>query len=321
MLNFLIIIFLATEVASSPTNTSDFKDRRIIGGQEVNIKDRPFQAGLLYIKNGVFTQICGAVVIHVLYALTAAHCIELPEEHWHYAVHVGSTHRDKGGVTTAAWWIEIHPNYNPRTHQNDVALIHGHMYDSGRLNVGCIPLADSYFIIPDYAQAVVSGWGRTIPGVPSSAPQNLRQVTVNIIPNNKCRSPKRIFYNMICAWALGKDSCQGDSGGPLTYNGKLIGIVSFGAECASPIYPGVYTRVSAIRGFVAEYQMLCCSVSESKMNRRADYKVAAQDDVELEPLGVKDTPEHKPNGNSKFVLVSFVCLYAVANNTRWLSVQ
>lgn len=46
--------------------------------------------------------------------------------------------------------------------------------------------------------------------------------------------------------------------------------------------------------------MLCCSVSESKMNRRADYKIAAQDDVELEPLGVKDTPEHKTNGINKF---------------------
>lgn len=47
--------------------------------------------------------------------------------------------------------------------------------------------------------------------------------------------------------------------------------------------------------------MLCCSVSESKMNRRADYKIAAQDDVELEPLGVtKATPEHKTNGINKF---------------------
>lgn len=35
---------------------------------------------------------------------------------------------------------------------------------------------------------------------------------------------------------------KGDSGGPLTYNGKQIGIVSFGRGCAQD-YPGVYTNV------------------------------------------------------------------------------
>ena len=44
---------------------------------------------------------------------------------------------------------------------------------------------------------------------------------------------------------------QGDSGGPLMWSEtqetpySLIGIVSYGKGCASPDFPGVYTRVSA----------------------------------------------------------------------------
>ncbi|KAL0129004.1 hypothetical protein PUN28_004008 [Cardiocondyla obscurior] len=59
---------------------------------------------------------------------------------------------------------------------------------------------------------------------------------------------------MLCAGYLSgsKDTCQGDSGGALVYNDVQIGIVSWGAQCASVGFPGVYTRVSAIRQWITE---------------------------------------------------------------------
>ncbi|XP_071451607.1 trypsin-1-like [Hetaerina americana] len=57
---------------------------------------------------------------------------------------------------------------------------------------------------------------------------------------------------MLCAGSEWEDSCQGDSGGPLVQNGKLVGIVSYGYGCASPGFPGVYSRVSALRDWISE---------------------------------------------------------------------
>ena len=62
---------------------------------------------------------------------------------------------------------------------------------------------------------------------------------------------------MLCAGTTnGKiDSCQGDSGGPLVTRGKarvLVGVVSFGYECGSKQYPGVYSRVSRYAKWIAK---------------------------------------------------------------------
>merc|ERR1712113_1035773 len=107
----------------------------------------------------------------------------------------------------------------------------------------------------------VAGWGAV--AWEGATSNTLQSVGVNIFSDEYCVAhtgygPNAISSDEMCAGLpdgddadtltdAGKDSCQGDSGGPLicNVNGKatLNGIVSWGNECASAGYPGVYGEV------------------------------------------------------------------------------
>ncbi|XP_055486434.1 uncharacterized protein LOC129693672 [Leucoraja erinacea] len=89
----------------------------------------------------------------------------------------------------------------------------------------------------------------------------LQEAEVSVIDDQTCRNAygSIITPRMLCAGVLtgGVDSCQGDSGGPLACSDSrgtwfLAGIVSFGDICARPDFPGVYTRVTAVRDWVEQ---------------------------------------------------------------------
>ncbi len=113
--------------------------------------------------------------------------------------------------------------------------------------------------------ATVAGWGNTIAQPPggitgNSFPQRMREVQIPIVSDAKAGKAYGSSYVpslMISAGQAGKDSCQGDSGGPLfaTVSPGVytqIGITSFGAGCAAPGFPGVYTEVNnpSVRNFI-----------------------------------------------------------------------
>ena len=59
---------------------------------------------------------------------------------------------------------------------------------------------------------------------------------------------------MLGAYADNKDTCQGDSGGPLfnMAEEKLVGVVSFGGDCAAPNQPGMYADVGFYHDWIVE---------------------------------------------------------------------
>lgn len=88
--------------------------------------------------------------------------------------------------------------------------------------------------------------------------ESLRAAMIPIASHRYCNRQYRgaITSSMICAGFRtgGIDSCQGDSGGPLTFDNnnetQLIGIVSFGMDCARRNFPGVYARVTYVRSWI-----------------------------------------------------------------------
>uniref|UniRef100_A0A3Q2TPP1 Peptidase S1 domain-containing protein n=1 Tax=Fundulus heteroclitus TaxID=8078 RepID=A0A3Q2TPP1_FUNHE len=159
--------------------------------------------------------------------------------------------------------IIAHPKFNPKTFNNDIALVEltSPVVLSEHVTPVCLP---SGVDPPTGSPCLVAGWGSLYEDGPSA--DIVMEAKVPLLPQSTCKSAlgKELVTNtMLCAGYLsgGIDSCQGDSGGPLIYQDQisgrfqLFGITSWGDGCGEKGKPGVYTRVSAFSDWIqAEIQ-------------------------------------------------------------------
>ncbi|XP_016905487.1 trypsin alpha-3 [Apis cerana] len=221
-----------------------FPDTQIVGGTEADISQYPHQLSLQ--TSG---HICGASVINSQWAITAAHCVTSSASR--YSLRAGNSNKDQGtryGVKR----VIVHPNYNSKTIDYDIALLQVDGTIQLNSNVQPVKLATSE---PKAGTIVtVTGWGALKEG--GSTSSHLMKVSLPIVARSECQNAYKnyntITNRMICAGYTqgGKDSCQGDSGGPMVAGGTLYGIVSWGYKCAQPKYPGVYTNVANLRSWI-----------------------------------------------------------------------
>jgi len=258
---FITLNCSAEEVPSNLRQRRRKEQSRIVGGQPVGYA---LDYQVLIERDGLFA--CGGVLVAQDVVLTAAHCQARSVSS--YDVYIGLYNRldieegkDYDFVKRKVSRQKEHPNYNAQLLDNDLLLLHL----DGAVPMAYKPIAllTSDTFPPTTAGLnagdvlMVSGWGTTAyGGIPSEV---LLSAEVNYVPNAECNemyeealedSPSINDWEL-CASSPGKDACQGDSGGPLvwTYEGEstsllLVGIVSWGFECALPEFPGVYARVS-----------------------------------------------------------------------------
>ncbi|XP_051176619.1 trypsin-1-like [Leptopilina boulardi] len=241
---------------------------RIIGGRETTIKNFPYMLRLqIGRKTGDLMSVCGASIIGREWGLTAAHCFK-------------NRNIDYNKITVIAGTTDI--KYFARTaRQHKVIRVirnkHYRVNKSNRKTGGDIavikispPFTYNKFIqpikLPQRGQALktniatVSGWGHTRPGGTGS--NRLRYVSVPKVNTAYCkalyyRGGIRLKRGEICYGynngIIVHDKCQGDSGGPLiNSDGIELGLVSWGVECGTSGYPGVYTDVLYFRNWIKQ---------------------------------------------------------------------
>ncbi|XP_062558436.1 trypsin 3A1-like [Armigeres subalbatus] len=224
---------------------------RIVGGFPVSIEDVPYQVSL---RNWAGSHMCGGSIISSRWILTAAHCASASSSPM-YTIMAGSTNRKEGTVFKLERIIP-HPLYNGNTIDYDFSLIELKQdieFDDTRSAIA-LPMQDEP--LKEGALCRVSGWGDTKNW--SESTTLLRATDVPSVDQDRCSTAYGGFGGitprMLCAgyWEGGKDACQGDSGGPLASGGKLVGVVSWGYGCAMEGYPGVYSRVAAVRDWIQQ---------------------------------------------------------------------
>jgi len=204
----VVLSIISTVWGSAILPRPPMLDGRIVGGEDVQITQYPYQVSVRLLGSHV----CGGSILNENYVVTASHCIyNLNPAYYSIAYGISNIRTEASrNVITAAATIK-HPNYNSNTIDFDVALIRLQKPIPFSSLAQPINLASVQPRAGDLA--VVTGWGTTAEnGVTSD---NLQMVQVQIVDRGVCDAQyygvNDITERMICAGVNGggKDACQG----------------------------------------------------------------------------------------------------------------
>ncbi|XP_013175875.1 PREDICTED: trypsin CFT-1-like [Papilio xuthus] len=242
----LLLLALGLAVATGAPKNSE----RIVGGSITTISEYPYGAALLFSSVvTTFWQVCGGTILNNRAILSAAHCFYYTSA-INWRIRVGSSYGNSGGDVHLTSQIIMHPEYNDFTYVNDIAILRASTNFAFNNDVQPGSIAGPNYNLIDNQVVWAIGWGATTFKGPRS--EQLRHVQVWTVNQATCRQRyaerREVTGNMLCSGWLdvgGRDQCQGDSGGPLIHNNVVVGVCSWGYECARAEYPGVNTRVSS----------------------------------------------------------------------------
>ncbi|CAH2090497.1 unnamed protein product [Euphydryas editha] len=216
ILDVVILLFLINTSISCNHEPCDTPDQRITGGVISQRNSRPFQAVL------------GAYSLYDRYE-NGRRMINVEE-------------------------IVVHPDWDPSTLANDLALLRLSNVVQSSETIGVIRLPYLSMVESNFAGigAITSGWGIASEGVTFISP-TLREKLMTVMSDPLCNT---IYFNnlppnFICGFSSDSSgTCKGDNGGPMTIFSNsmqetiLVGVATFVSTsgCNSDL-PSVFTRV------------------------------------------------------------------------------
>ncbi|XP_039272073.2 uncharacterized protein LOC120346412 isoform X1 [Styela clava] len=245
--------------------------QRIIGGDGASIQNWPW---MILVLTG---EVCAGTLIHRQWVLTAAHCLSSnPVDRRKTQIYAGiekySDHHKTNPIAIER--VIIHPEFNSKTLNNDIALIE---LKQPLLMKSTIRFVDLPFgeETPIDSICYTTGWGVTHPDATVESEQ-LQKVSLQNFDMAYCRKQYKIGKNseaqkamistttkFLCAGSLtdNRDTCYGDSGGSLvcqrcsSCRWYIAGITTFGfpGTCGRVGYPGLYVKVRSYENWIASY--------------------------------------------------------------------
>lgn len=233
----------------------------ITGGAPAAIATSPWDVALIQKDT-----LCSGSLLSPTWVLTAAHCMKGIQAGDIAAYSGLSDIRQRGPANQmAVTGVFVHPQWDPATYANDLALLQLQVPVALSPNVRPIPLpdgADPAAWPAKGVSAAISGWGSA--SETGQASDVLEAATVQVLggpADSQCGRYGVTFSSTrsICAGmpAGGIDTCQGDSGSGLVVDlsgvPTLAGVTSAGEGCAEADYPGIYTRVTSYLPWIRQY--------------------------------------------------------------------
>ncbi|MEP6605517.1 MAG: serine protease [Nitrosospira sp.] len=231
-----------------------------IKGRRVSVGDRFWQVAILNssIPDPLYAHFCSGALVTSHWVVTSARCVA-NRQAAELTVLTGTDSLNFGGQNKKVLSIIVHASYNPRTFENDLALLY---LDTPTVNSqNTRPQFPSVEfeqqLIDGHEKIKIAGWGNTYDfGVKSL---DLREAEAPLVPSQLCTAPDSqgplVKATMLCAGYEDErtNACDGDSGGPATvrnYGSEyLIGVMSWG-ECGAPKKYGVFTRIAPYVGWI-----------------------------------------------------------------------
>ncbi len=259
------------ETANSFTNVRQMLDEhnhgqttnlRIVGGEDANIEDYPWQVAIQEVREDGNRHNCGGSVISEEYVITAAHCVFYDDKE--YVVVAGTTSIGNAEEQHIYEIAEIrkHIDYDIQERGDDIAVLKmANRFDFDHPGIDAISLMNEADVAMGLEKpgimGEISGWGVMVWEYgPSPDTLQVAQVPiVDVFDTNF--GADDLDGGMILAGTDSTSGCKGDSGGPLMVPDgiggvKLAGATSWGVGCALAGYPGVWTRLSYYQDWVAE---------------------------------------------------------------------